>query len=159
MRDVLVPGARGSTKAVQPLPGKPEPVCREESSCWIYGALGASICQVPQRQPWHWHRWRWIFIQSSEPSDSINPQGFDDEFLSFFILFIFTLTPPPTALQQCGRSRTDGAFRGRPRAHEDRKPAHSEITWPHVQGKALISPGRRTCNDVRIPSGGRGGEG
>lgn len=79
-------------------------------------------------------------------------------FFLFFILFIFSLIPPPTALEQYGRSRTDGAFRGSLRAQEDTKPAHSAITWPHVQGKALISPGRHRCNDISIPSGGRGGE-
>lgn len=77
-------------------------------------------------------------------------------FFLFFILFIFTLIPPPTALKQCGRNRTDGTFRGRLRAHEDTKPAHSAITWPHVHGKTLISPGRLRCNDISIPSGGRG---
>lgn len=93
-RAILVPTVpRETQNSRKPILKKPEPVCRDQHSCWIYGTLGTSICQVPHRQPWHWHRWRWIFIQSSEPSDSINPRGFDDEFLSFFILFIFTLMP------------------------------------------------------------------
>lgn len=74
----------------KPILEKPEQVHRDQNSCWIYGTLGTSICQVPWRQPWHWHRWRWIFTQSSEPSDSINPQGFDDEFLSF-LFYLFSL--------------------------------------------------------------------
>lgn len=34
-------------------------------------------------------------------------------FFLFFTLFIFTLMPPPTALKQRARNRTDGALRGR----------------------------------------------
>lgn len=91
VRAILVPTVpRETQNSRKPILEKPEPVCRDQHCCWIYGTLGTSICQVPHRQPWHWHRWRWIFIQSSEPSDSINPRGFDDEFLSF-LFYLFSL--------------------------------------------------------------------